>query len=111
MRRSLDDQLLELVRSLDAEKASVTISYDKDSWWTRRGKGTERKFEIELVWGVDYDDKRVFSGTSRSLSGCFEKIKAQVAAHLLKGSLDGDGTLPTVPDSADNRNERTGDHA
>jgi hypothetical protein len=88
MRRSLDDQIMELVRSLDAEKATVTMSFHKDSWWTRRGKGTERPFEIELQWGDHRDVERTFTGIGRSFADALESLTAEVAAHLMKGALE-----------------------
>lgn len=88
---NLDKRIKALVERIDAEEVSVTLIYDKDSWWDRQGKGRPHKFEAVIEWEDD-NEKYVIDGDVRGLSfrSVFDSIEAEINGVLLRRQLHRD---------------------
>lgn len=91
---NLDRRIRKLVERLDAEKVTVSISYDKDSWWGRRGK-RRLPYEVVVEWGDDRDEKFRADGhvNGARIDVVFTAVEAEIDGILLRqragGSHDG----------------------
>lgn len=90
---NIDKRIRKLVERIDAEKVVVAITFDKDSWWKRRGKG-RLPFGVDIEW-EDGDEKFHADGhvTGASIGAVLNTVEAQVDGILLRrraGTTDDD---------------------
>lgn len=80
----IDRRIRKMVDRIDAEKVTVSITYDRDSWWRRRGKG-QHPFEVEIEW-ENHGEKFHADGDAkgRTLRAVFDAAEAEVNGILIR---------------------------
>lgn len=87
MRRSnLDSRIAELVGRIDAEKVTVSLTYDRNTFWQRRGRERARlHYEAEIEWEDNGEKIRIDGDViGGSFARVFDAIEAQINGHLLR---------------------------
>lgn len=90
-RNNLDKQMEQLVKRIDAEKVSITLSYDRNLFWQRRGRRERAAmhYDIEVEW-EDHGENLRFDGDVHggSFARVLDNVEAQIDGYLLRTRAD-----------------------
>ena len=80
----IDKRIRNLVERLDAEEVTVAITYDRNSWWTRRGKG-RLPWSVRIAW-EDRGEKFLADGDvdGGSIERVLDAVEAEVNGVLVR---------------------------
>lgn len=89
----IDERIEALVNKIDAEIVTVSLSYDKNSFWRQRGR-TERAamhYDVEIEWD-DHNGSVRFDGDVHGggFAAVLDRVEAQIDGHLLRTRVDQD---------------------